>query len=116
MGISHGFDSHKFDQQTTTPPDEAGWRLVETAKSFCDEAAKATSRPVGRSDFSGGEQCSPKSRLRPPSVPDGVSIPCNYNQQTETPPDEAGWRFCLLVEPGGIEPPSASPLQAALHT
>ncbi len=45
-----------------------------------------------------------------------IRFPPIRNQQTTTPPDEAGWRCCLLVEPGGIEPPSASPLQADLHT
>ena len=36
--------------------------------------------------------------------------------QKEMPPDKAGWHFLLMVEPAGIEPASASPLQAALHT
>jgi hypothetical protein len=43
-------------------------------QSFRDDAAKATSRPFPkrdflwsqRSDYGGGEQCSPKSRLGPP--------------------------------------------------
>jgi hypothetical protein len=50
------------------------------------------------------------------ALPDGDSIPRKFNQQVKTPPDKAGWCFYLLVEPGGIEPPSASPLQADLHT
>jgi len=55
-------------------------------------------------------------RPHPASVPDGDSIPLKFELQSKTPPDKAGWRFTLMVEPGGIEPPSASPPQAALHT
>ena len=85
-------------------------------ESFFGSAEKATSRPAWRSDYGGSEQCSAKPRLRPASVPEGDSISPEFKRQRETPPDKAGWRFSLMVEPAGIEPASASPLQAALHT
>jgi hypothetical protein len=61
----------------------------------------------------GARQCFAKPRARRPQQPRVRFTP---NQQTKRPPDKAGWCFSLLVEPGGIEPPSASPLQADLHT
>ncbi len=53
---------------------------------------------------------------RLPSAADGNSIPPVFDQQIRMPPDEAGWHSYLLVEPAGIEPASASLLQADLHT
>ena len=51
----------------------------------------------------------------PPSVPDAVSIPSTAATKTKKP-TFAGELFSLMVEAGGIEPPSASTLQAVLHT
>ena len=51
----------------------------------------------------------------PASVPDGVSIPHDVAIQNKKPihSDEL---FVLMVEAAGIEPASASTLQAVLHT
>ena len=87
-------------------------------ESFFAVGEKATSAPAGASDSAGTKHaaghvlCPASSPVRAGHGFDSREL-C---QQTETPPDEAGWRFCLLVEPAGIEPASASPPQAALHT
>jgi len=69
----------------------------------------------GRSGLQTARRCCLFNALRPPSVPDGISIPQIVTIQNKKPTltDEL---FVLMVEAGGIEPPSASPLQAVLHT
>jgi len=36
------------------------------------------------------------------TVPDADSISANFFHQRKTPPEKAGWRFLLVVEPAGI--------------
>jgi len=70
------------------------------------ETPVSPSRPAWRSDYGGGEQCSPKPRLRPPkrlargARRTGRSFDSReLHRQMETPPDEAGWRFHLWWGP-----------------
>ena len=44
----------------------------------------------------------------PASVPDGNSIPPEFKLQSKTPPDKAGWRLTLMVEPASLERPLES--------
>ena len=79
---------------------------LQTAHSLAGEC---------RSGLQAARRCCLFNALRPRArAGRGFDSRAISTQQIKTTP--RGCRFCLLVEAGGIEPPSASPLQAVLHT
>ena len=66
--------------------------------------------------FAGSQQCCSNSLLTPRPFRTWFQSPHQLHMQQIKMATLTGSHFYLLVEAGGIEPPSASPLQAVLHT